>query len=89
MELKLELFWFKMCHETWLLKGDNNIEFFHRIANGRRSKKTIFSLQSGENVISGTEQLLQHITSYYKIFLGLEKEMFLIWTLTFGQWMKG
>jgi hypothetical protein len=23
-----ELFWFKRCHETWLLKGDGNTEFF-------------------------------------------------------------
>jgi CelD/BcsL family acetyltransferase involved in cellulose biosynthesis len=37
-----ELFWFKKCHEAWLFKGDNNTEFFHRIANGRRRKQTIF-----------------------------------------------
>jgi hypothetical protein len=23
---------------AWLLKGDNNIEFFHRVANGRKRK---------------------------------------------------
>jgi hypothetical protein len=28
-----ELHWFKRSHETWLLKGDNNTEFFHRVAN--------------------------------------------------------
>lgn len=38
-----ELFWFKRSHETWVLKGDNNTEFYHRVANGRRRKKnTIF-----------------------------------------------
>jgi hypothetical protein len=33
-----EVHWFKRCHETWLLKGDNNSKFFHRIANGRKRK---------------------------------------------------
>jgi hypothetical protein len=46
MELKVELFnilegeefiWFK-SHETWFLKGDNNTEYFHRIANGKKRK---------------------------------------------------
>jgi hypothetical protein len=66
-----ELFWFKRCHETWLLKWDNNTEFFHMIANGRRRKKTIFSLQDGDVTISGTEDLLTHATSYYKSLFGL------------------
>jgi hypothetical protein len=33
-----ELVWFKRSHEAWLLKGDNNTEHFHRIANGRKRK---------------------------------------------------
>lgn len=33
-----ELFWFKRCKENWLLKGDNNTEFFHRVANGKKRK---------------------------------------------------
>jgi hypothetical protein len=37
-----ELYWFKRCHETWLLKGDNNTDFFHRIAIGRKRRQTIF-----------------------------------------------
>jgi hypothetical protein len=79
LELKLELFnildeealfWFKMCHETWLLKGDNNTEFFHRIANGKRRKQTTFSLQNGDQMISGTEQLLLHVITFYKDLFG-------------------
>ena len=27
-----ELYCYKRAHETWLLKGDNNTEFFHRVA---------------------------------------------------------
>jgi hypothetical protein len=33
-----EVHWFRRCHETWLLKGDNNSELFHRIENGRKRK---------------------------------------------------
>jgi hypothetical protein len=31
-----ELYCHKRSHEKWLHEGDNNIEFFHRIANGRK-----------------------------------------------------
>jgi DNA-binding transcriptional MerR regulator len=65
-----ELFWFKRCHETWLLKGDGNTEFFHRVANGNKRKQTIFSLNDGERVISGDENLLAHATNYYKELFG-------------------
>lgn len=61
-----ELFWFKRCHETWLLKGDNNNEYFLRIANGRKRKKTIFSLQDGDAIITGNSNLLAHAIDYYK-----------------------
>lgn len=37
-----ELYWFKRSHETWLLKGDRNTEFYHRVANGRKRKKYYF-----------------------------------------------
>jgi hypothetical protein len=65
-----ELFWYRRCDETWLLKGDNNTECFHRCANGRRRKQSIFSLEDGENKVSGTENLLRHDTCYYKNLFG-------------------
>jgi hypothetical protein len=61
-----EVYWFRRCQENWLLKGDNNTEFFHRVANGRKRKQTIYSLNDGERVISGDEELLNHATAYYK-----------------------
>ena len=65
---KEELYWFKRSHENWLHKGDNNTDYFHRIANVRRS--TIFSLTDGDQEIVGTPQLLEHATSYYKSLFG-------------------
>lgn len=65
-----ELYWFKRSHETWLHKGDNNAEFFHRVVNGRKRKSTIFSLQDGENTIEGDNALLKHANNYYRSLFG-------------------
>lgn len=65
-----EEYWHKRSNETWLLKGDNNTEFFRKIANGRRRKNKIFSLRNGDQVIQGTADLVDHATSYYKTLLG-------------------
>jgi hypothetical protein len=34
-----EAFWSQRSREQWLLKGDNNTEYFHRCANGKRGKE--------------------------------------------------
>lgn len=65
-----ELYWFKRSHEIWLHKGDNNTDYFHRVANGRKRKNTIFSLQNGDQSIEGDSNLLRHATSYYKELFG-------------------
>ena len=65
-----ELYWFKRSHETWLLKGDNNTEFFNRVANGKKRNKTIFSLSDGDNLIKGNENLLKYAIEYYKSLFG-------------------
>jgi predicted RNA-binding protein with EMAP domain len=63
-----ELYWHRRCYETWLLKGDNNSEFFHRIANGSKRRQTIFSLQDGDVLIQGEVMHLSLI-----IIFGLKK----------------
>jgi hypothetical protein len=65
-----EDFWHQRGRDNWLLKGDNNTEYFHRIANGHKRKKTIFSLQDGSNTIQGTHELLDHATLFYKNLFG-------------------
>ena len=59
-----ELFWLQQSHETWLLKGDQNTTFFHRVANGKKRKNTIHSFTDGETVIEATTNLLAHATAY-------------------------
>jgi hypothetical protein len=61
-----EEIWHQRGKENWLLKGDNNTEYYHRIANGHKRKKTIFSLQDGSNTIQRTPDLLNHATLFYK-----------------------
>lgn len=34
-----EMLWLQRSHERWLLQGDNNTSFFHKVANGRKGKK--------------------------------------------------
>jgi hypothetical protein len=66
-----ELYWFKRSHENWLLKGDNNTEYFHRIANGEKRKQTIYFLKDGDQIVLGPDELLKLASKYYKELLGL------------------
>lgn len=65
-----ESYWHARCHEQWLLKGDNNTKYFHKIANGRKRKNTVISLESEGNIIEGDENLLNHATAYYSELFG-------------------
>ena len=65
-----ELYWLRRSHQNWLLKGDNNTDFFHRVANGRKRKNTIISLLDGDNLIEGDSNLVKHATDFYKTLFG-------------------
>ncbi|XP_024317682.1 uncharacterized protein LOC104583759 isoform X2 [Brachypodium distachyon] len=53
-------------HQKWLLEGGCNSKYFHRIANGRKRKNTIFSLEAESGNISDPKMLLQHAIDYYR-----------------------
>lgn len=65
-----ELYWLQQSHETWLLKGDKNIAFYHRIANGKKRKNNVHSFSCGDTTIEGTNNLLKHATGFYKDLFG-------------------
>ena len=65
-----EAYWFKRAHTTWLHQGDNNTEFFHRVANNRRRRNTIISLHDGATIIEGATNLVNHATEFYKSLFG-------------------
>jgi hypothetical protein len=66
-----EPYWYKRAHGRWLLKGDLNIAYFRRIANGtKRKKNTIQSLESDGVLVEGTVNLLNIAIDYYKEIFG-------------------
>lgn len=65
-----ELYWLQKSHETWLLKGDQNTAFYHRIFNGKKRKNTIHSFSCGDSTIEGTGNLLKHAIGFYKDLFG-------------------
>ena len=66
-----ENYWYQRAHGNWLLEGDLNTSYFHKIANGRKRKNSVLSLQNGDSVVEGTKNLLKHATEYYKELFGL------------------
>jgi hypothetical protein len=65
-----ESYWHNRCHEQWLLKGDNNTSYFHKIANGRKRKHIVISLKKDGKIIEGNENLLRNATEYYSELFG-------------------
>ena len=39
---EVELYWHKRSNSKWLLEGDLNTDFFHKIANGGKKEKHHF-----------------------------------------------
>ena len=50
-----ELYWQQRSHDRLLHEEDNNIEYFHRMANGRRRKNLIIRLNDGDKIIEGVD----------------------------------
>ena len=70
-----KLYWLKRSHDKWLHEGDNNTEYFHRIANGRKRCSKIVSFKDGDVTIEGTPNLLNHATDFYKTLFGPENNI--------------
>jgi mannosylglycoprotein endo-beta-mannosidase len=65
-----EVYWQQRGGEKWTLEGDGNTKFFHLVANGRRRKNLILSLEhDGVNVVE-PEQIQKIIYDYYKTLFG-------------------
>jgi mannosylglycoprotein endo-beta-mannosidase len=65
-----EIYWQQRGGEKWSLEGDKNTEFFHLVANGRRRKKTILSLEQGDGVTMDPRQIRGVIYNFYKQLFG-------------------
>jgi hypothetical protein len=47
------------------------------VANGRKRKQTIYSLQNGDTIVRGVDELLKLATGYYKSLFGQERRIIL------------
>jgi mannosylglycoprotein endo-beta-mannosidase len=65
-----ESYWHQRSHARWLLHGDQNTSYFHKIANGRKQRNTVHSLNDNGVLVEGTRDLLKHATDYYKKLFG-------------------
>jgi hypothetical protein len=69
-----EIQWQRRGGVNWILKGDSNNGYFHNIANGRKKKCAIFSLEDGNREICDPTEIRNHVESYYKEHFGVEPE---------------
>ena len=56
----------------WALQGDANTAYFHAVANGRRRRCLISSLQTEVGPISDPRLIQEHIYDFYRELLGSE-----------------
>jgi hypothetical protein len=65
-----EAYWRQRGGEKWILEGDANTSYFHSIANGRRRKKMILSIEDGERILTQDGEIREHILRFYKDLFG-------------------
>jgi hypothetical protein len=61
-----EIKWAQGAKVRYIREGDNNINFFHLISNGKHQKKKIVQLEQDEGSIVGQEDLKSYISNYYR-----------------------
>jgi uncharacterized protein YeeX (DUF496 family) len=64
------LYWHKRSSEKWLLQGDNNTDFFHKKASGKKRRNIIFNLEKDGENINTDDEILKHATEFYKDLFG-------------------
>lgn len=52
-----------------ILEGDRNTKYFHAVANQRRRKTFIHSLESAAGLVTDTKDILDVATNFYKDLL--------------------
>jgi hypothetical protein len=65
-----EIEWNQRSKSHFILEGDSNIRYFHRVAKGVHRKKLIHCLVHDEVTIERHEELKSYITNLLRIVLG-------------------
>jgi hypothetical protein len=60
------------ARERNITEGDRNTKYFHAVANQRRRKTTIHSVEGPKGVADNTSDILKIATQYYKDLLSYE-----------------
>jgi hypothetical protein len=79
-----EVYWRQRSRVRWTLQGDANRAYFHAIANGRRRKCAILSLQTPDGPIVEKNAIQAHVYNFYRELTGTKEPQFL--TLVEGLW---
>lgn len=61
-----ECFWKEKARVQWHLEGDRNTAYFHRVTKIKNTTKLISSIRIGENHITESSQISDHIVNYFK-----------------------
>ena len=64
------IYWQQRGSDLWVLEGDANTQFFHQQANGRRRRNTIVSLDTNFGEVRNQEDIMTHVTNFYKVLFG-------------------
>lgn len=67
---KEAIYWQQRGSDVWVLERDANTQFFHQHANGRRRKNTIISLETNLGEVRCQQDIMSHVTSFYKNLFG-------------------
>ena len=65
-----ELKWRQRAKEKDLKEGDVNTKYFHMKASGRKKKNHISMLLNNGSEILGGDNIIKHVTEYYKGLFG-------------------
>jgi mannosylglycoprotein endo-beta-mannosidase len=67
---KEEEYWRQRARVKWALQGDANTAYFHAVANGRRRKRTISTLNLGNEITNDPRKIQTAIYDFYRDLLG-------------------
>lgn len=76
MYVEDELYWKQRSKQKWLMEGDLNTSYFHKVATNRKKKNLILSMDIEGERCDSLPIIQDHILDFYKNMFGLEDHQF-------------
>ncbi|KAK5846595.1 hypothetical protein PVK06_002888 [Gossypium arboreum] len=70
-----ELFWFQRARNDWLMFGDKNTRFSHKVVVQLRQLNKILKIKNRDCWFNDEEQIMNYFTSFYKDLFKSERVM--------------